>query len=212
MVVPVPVVLQKEQVKTLSPDVFKHIDELSAPRLVEYWEQDPCEQPVEYKSKGMRSGPMPAAPRMSTRRESEDLGVTIEAKFEVGEYQVLILSAKESGGLEKWLKINKYNIPKGAASSGTASKSRSSCRMRRARSRLWLEKHHTPATLSACGNNPSSMWRSSQPGSTVHAAASCSSVSQLLSIRLPLRISSSRMAQSLPSWRGSKASSRAMVS
>ena len=41
MVVPVPVVLQKEQVKTLSPDVFKHIDELSAPRLVEYWEQDP---------------------------------------------------------------------------------------------------------------------------------------------------------------------------
>ncbi len=115
MVVPVPVVLQKEQVKTLSPDVFKHIDELSAPRLVEYWEQDPCEQPVEYKSKGMRSGPMPAAPRMSTRRESEDLGVTIEAKFEVGEYQVLILSAKESGGLEKWLKINKYNIPKGAA-------------------------------------------------------------------------------------------------
>jgi len=49
------------------------------------------------------------------RRESDDLGVTIEAKFEVGEYQILILSAKESGGLEKWLKLNKYNIPKGAA-------------------------------------------------------------------------------------------------
>jgi hypothetical protein len=31
MVVPVPVVLQTEQVKTLSPDVFKHIDQLSAP-------------------------------------------------------------------------------------------------------------------------------------------------------------------------------------
>ena len=42
MVVPVPVVLQKEQVKTLAPDVFRHIDQLSAPRLVEYWEQDPC--------------------------------------------------------------------------------------------------------------------------------------------------------------------------
>src|SRR5262245_30605427 len=33
MVVPVPVVLKKEQVKTLGPDVFRHIDQLSAPRL-----------------------------------------------------------------------------------------------------------------------------------------------------------------------------------
>src|SRR3954470_4609646 len=42
MVVPVPVVLHKENVKTLAPDVFDHIDSLSAPQLVEYWEQDPC--------------------------------------------------------------------------------------------------------------------------------------------------------------------------
>ena len=45
MVVPVPVVLQKEQVKTLAPEVFKRVDQLSAPRLVEYWEQDPCYVP-----------------------------------------------------------------------------------------------------------------------------------------------------------------------
>src|SRR5437660_12320274 len=43
MVVPVPVVLHKEDVKTLEPNVFEHIDRLSAPRLVEYWEQDPCQ-------------------------------------------------------------------------------------------------------------------------------------------------------------------------
>src|SRR6476661_8933778 len=42
MVVPVPVVLQKENVKTLPKELFKHIDQLDAPRLVEYWEQDPC--------------------------------------------------------------------------------------------------------------------------------------------------------------------------
>src|SRR5580765_4972517 len=42
MVVPVPVVLQKENVKTLPLDVFDRVDSLSAPRLVEYWEQDPC--------------------------------------------------------------------------------------------------------------------------------------------------------------------------
>jgi hypothetical protein len=42
LVVPVPVVLQKENVKTLPRDVFDRVDRLSAPRLVEYWEQDPC--------------------------------------------------------------------------------------------------------------------------------------------------------------------------
>ena len=42
MVIPVPVVLQKESVKTLGKDIFARVDTLSAPRLVEYWEQDPC--------------------------------------------------------------------------------------------------------------------------------------------------------------------------
>src|SRR4051812_2690632 len=42
MVVPVPVVLQKENVRTLPHDLFDKVDKLTAPRLVEYWEQDPC--------------------------------------------------------------------------------------------------------------------------------------------------------------------------
>ena len=47
------------------------------------------------------------APRKST--------VSVKARFEVGEYEVVILSATESSGLEQWLLDNKYNIPKGAA-------------------------------------------------------------------------------------------------
>jgi hypothetical protein len=42
MVVPVPVVLKEEHVKTLPHDVFKRVDQMASPRLVEYWEQDPC--------------------------------------------------------------------------------------------------------------------------------------------------------------------------
>src|SRR5262245_60324379 len=42
MVVPVPVVLQKENVKTLPAKVFDKVDQLASPRLVEYWEQNPC--------------------------------------------------------------------------------------------------------------------------------------------------------------------------
>src|SRR5262245_24112241 len=40
MVVPVPVVLQEDNVKTLPREIFARVDKLSAPRLVEYWEQD----------------------------------------------------------------------------------------------------------------------------------------------------------------------------
>ena len=116
MVVPVPVVLQKEQVKTLAPDVFKHIDQLSAPRLVEYWEQDPCYTPPPFNGPGGGGIYPSAAPmRDGSGEGAARFGVKIEAKFEVGEYQILILSAKESGGLEGFLRANKYNIPKGAA-------------------------------------------------------------------------------------------------
>ena len=115
MVVPVPVVLQKEQVKTLDPDVFKRVDQLSAPRLVEYWEQDPCYIPppqMAYASGGAIPPPM-MAPSLAS--DGAAFGVKIEAKFEVGEYQILILSAKESSGLEGFLRANRYNIPKNAA-------------------------------------------------------------------------------------------------
>src|SRR5262252_6683593 len=46
MVVPVPVVLHEGDVKTLPKDVFDHTDALGSPRLVEYWEQDPCPRPM----------------------------------------------------------------------------------------------------------------------------------------------------------------------
>jgi len=42
MVIPVPVVLQENDVKTLDEAIFQKIDVLTAPRLVEYWEADPC--------------------------------------------------------------------------------------------------------------------------------------------------------------------------
>src|SRR5580692_1671976 len=53
MVIPVPVVLQKENVKTLARAVFDHIDQLTAPRLVEYWEQNPCPAPLALGGRGL---------------------------------------------------------------------------------------------------------------------------------------------------------------
>jgi hypothetical protein len=53
---------------------------------------------------------------MSKRRdEAKSLGVTIEAEYTVGEYDIIILSATESSGLETWLRQNNYNIPRGTS-------------------------------------------------------------------------------------------------
>src|SRR5512141_2739443 len=42
-------------------------------------------------------------------------GVTVEAQYTVGEYDIVILSAKESDGLEAWLQQRGYRIPRGAS-------------------------------------------------------------------------------------------------
>ncbi len=117
MVIPVPIVLQKENVKTLTKNLFDKIDQLAAPRLVEYWEQDPCYQPRAY-SPGSGGMMRSAAPKMAKKEESpapRDYGVAIEAQFTVGEYEIVVLSAKDALGLEAWLADNRYKIPAGAA-------------------------------------------------------------------------------------------------
>ncbi len=113
VVVPVPTVVQKDQVRVALPKILERLDAFSAPRLVEYFDSNPCAQNY---PEAMEALPAPA-PRSTgaARRERNDsLGVTVEARFNVGEYDIVILSAKESGGLETWLNRNGYKIPRGA--------------------------------------------------------------------------------------------------
>ena len=114
MVVPVPVVLQKENVKTLPREIFTRIDVLDAPRLVEYWERDPCA--AAYGKRPADEGKPGAVvlPRPSAGAKAKDLGVTIEAEFTVGEYDIVVLGAKDSAGLDTWLRREGYKIPEGS--------------------------------------------------------------------------------------------------
>src|SRR5687768_5945358 len=70
MVIPVPVVLKQTDVRVVPKAVFDRVDSLSSPRLVEYWEQDPC--PPEYAITAdfaqniPRPAPMPMAPSVAT--------------------------------------------------------------------------------------------------------------------------------------------------
>src|SRR5690242_15370811 len=61
MVIPVPVVLKEADVKTLPKGVFANVERMGAPRLVEYWEQDPCQQEVAYPMRAKMSVAAPSA-------------------------------------------------------------------------------------------------------------------------------------------------------
>jgi hypothetical protein len=113
MVVPVPTVLEKGQIHVGDRAVLDHLDAYSAPRLVEYFDPDPCRQ-IAYDE--LKSAAPQAVGSMSRRDAARErsLGVTIEARYTVGEYDILILSAKQSGGLETWLLENGYTVPRGA--------------------------------------------------------------------------------------------------
>jgi hypothetical protein len=110
IVVPVPTVLKKEQVHVAEPEIIERLDAFSAPRLVEYFDPNPCSPPMNRALNFTAAAPM----RHTARRGDRNLGVTVEARFNVGEYDILILSAKESDGLATWLNRNGYKIPRGA--------------------------------------------------------------------------------------------------
>lgn len=115
LVVPVPIVLKESNVKTLPAAVFSKLDALSAPRLVEYWEQDPCYVPPPVPSNRFAGSGGSSGSAAADAGAAAPAPVVIEAKFAVAEYEVLVLSATEATALETWLVDNKYNIPPGAA-------------------------------------------------------------------------------------------------
>ncbi|MBN8611681.1 MAG: DUF2330 domain-containing protein [Deltaproteobacteria bacterium] len=116
MVVPVPVVLQRTDVRTLDRSLFERIERLTGPRLVEYWEQDPCVDPniglgglgtIGFGGGGSGSGYGSGAGGGSF--------VRVEAQFAVGEYDIVVLGTNDSSALDTWLRAHRYHIPEGAA-------------------------------------------------------------------------------------------------
>jgi hypothetical protein len=112
IVIPVPTMIEREQINVGERAVIEHLDAYTAPRLVEYHDADPCARVV------YEMAASDAAQRLSQkelRRSARSRGVTIEAQYTVGEYDILILSAEQSDGLVSWLRENDYRLPPGAA-------------------------------------------------------------------------------------------------
>ena len=115
MVVPVPVVLEKKDIKVVDQQIFNILNDYSQPRLVEYYDQNPCNRYDREEAKAdLSMGYFEKTVNAPVATKDKALGVKVEAKYLVGEYDILILSAKESSGLKTWLDENGYKIPAGA--------------------------------------------------------------------------------------------------
>ncbi|MEO5563550.1 MAG: DUF2330 domain-containing protein, partial [Chitinophagaceae bacterium] len=115
MVVPVPVVLKQKDIRVVNQQIFNTLNDYSQPRLVEYYDQNPC-NPTSYDDNLLKQlqGAVPGVSVRSKSSDKEEEKVKIEAKYIVGEYDILILSATESAGLKTWLDDNGYKVPASA--------------------------------------------------------------------------------------------------
>ena len=106
LVIPVPTIVQRDQVRIVQPETVEHLAEYSKPRLVEYYDSNPCAPPMA----PVRALPAPMSASVVMRKSQ----VTVEAAFSVAEYDIKVLSAREGGALVSWLNANGYRMPAGA--------------------------------------------------------------------------------------------------
>lgn len=116
MVIPVPSVLQKNDIRVVERNIFDQFDAYSGPRLVEYFDANPCgmyyDEVTNVRASAVRKESLSASEEKD--EQSDKYKVAVVARYTVGEYDIQILNAQESGGLEAWLIDHGYKIPEGA--------------------------------------------------------------------------------------------------
>jgi len=111
VVIPVPTLIERDQIHIGDKKTIDHLDAYTSPRLVEYFDGSPCELRMMRERSAQGAPTSLAAKHMS----ADTLGVAVQAQYTVGEYDIVILSAQQGQGLQTWLKQNGYRLPKGAS-------------------------------------------------------------------------------------------------
>ena len=107
MLVPVPYVLEEDDIATARPELFQRFNDYSAPRVVEY----ECADFYGYEDDGDFGGYMDGGGGYyDYPSEEADPDVVVEAEYSVGIYEIVILSAETAGGLMEWLEENGYGV------------------------------------------------------------------------------------------------------
>lgn len=116
VVIAVPTVLARDQIRTADAASIDALDQMSAPKLTESFDASPCPARNETGSHAKGIGqPLVGAPRAQKAAiDPGGLGVKVEAQYVVGEYDVAVLSASQSDGLRQWLDNAGYQVPAAA--------------------------------------------------------------------------------------------------
>ena len=116
MVVPVPTVLAEKDIRVIERRIFDVLNDYSAPRLVNYYDNNPCGYDLRMYEDYPRMSGIATAESLSEMdiKTIAKSSVRIEAQYDIDEYKIIILSAKESDGLQLWLEANGYKVPETA--------------------------------------------------------------------------------------------------
>src|SRR5580765_7550284 len=95
VVIPVPTFLTRGQIHVGEKGLIDHLDAYSAPRLLEYFDQNPWAR-FDYRTAVPMAMVAESVAVRDAAKRAKGLGVTIEAQDTIGEYDILILSAQES--------------------------------------------------------------------------------------------------------------------
>jgi MYXO-CTERM domain-containing protein len=92
--------------RTFPITVFERAEKLTAPRLDEVWELDPCELHPDHQAS---PGASPTAAASGTSSASAASAPTID-----GNYEITLLTAEGAASAPKWLADHGYKLPEGA--------------------------------------------------------------------------------------------------
>lgn len=110
MVIPVPAPLEREQIHLGEAAALDHLDAYTAARLHEQFDPDPCGM-IRREPAGHAS----TAGAAAGERREQALGVHVQARYAIGEYEIVMLSAAQSSGLGTWLGDEGYVLSDDAA-------------------------------------------------------------------------------------------------
>ncbi len=114
LVVPVPTFIEKSQISVVDTKTIDHLDAFTEPRLVQYFDQDPCAPMLDVTALSFATAKFRTATAVPAPQPTAYAGVKVEAQYDVAEYDISILSAEQSDGLIRYLTDNGYKIPAGA--------------------------------------------------------------------------------------------------
>jgi hypothetical protein len=114
LVVPVPSFIEKSQISVVDTKTIDHLDSFTQPRLVQYFDEDPCPHPRPDIALSYTTAAKVGTAAVPTPAPTAYAGVKVEAQYDVAEYDISILSAEQSDGLIRYLTDNGYKIPAGA--------------------------------------------------------------------------------------------------